>query len=128
MAFEYFHRQDTGAVLNIIPTDLYAFYFLLNLINAIIPTFTKQLENPKDEVSVNAQLLERGFVYNSAGIYTFYPWLAGYAKDRDYYQRWNEQNRRTEMFMPALVEKSIGMQQGVDVEVGLKPEAKERVS
>jgi len=38
--------------------------------------FTKTLrENPKDETSVNAQLLERaGFVYkNSAGVYSYLP-------------------------------------------------------
>ncbi len=71
--------------------------------------FTKTTkENPKDEVSVNAQLLERGgFVYkNSAGIYSFLPlgWrvvskIAGIIRD--------EINKigGEEILMPVLVEK-----------------------
>src|SRR3989344_2859565 len=71
--------------------------------------FTKTTkENPKDETSVNAQLLERGgFVHkNSAGIYTFLPlgWrvmqkIAGIIRE--------EINKigGVEMFMPALVDK-----------------------
>ncbi len=71
--------------------------------------FTKTIrESPKDAVSVNAQLLERGgFVYkNSAGVYSFLPlgWrvlqkIAAIVKE--------EMNAigAQEMFMPALVEK-----------------------
>ncbi|MEX2053172.1 MAG: aminoacyl--tRNA ligase-related protein [Candidatus Paceibacterota bacterium] len=71
--------------------------------------FTKTTkENPKDEVSVNAQLLERaGFIYkNSAGIYSFLPlgWrvlnkIASIVRE--------EINRigGSEMLMPSLVEK-----------------------
>ena len=71
--------------------------------------FTKtSKENPKDEISINSQLLERGgFVYkNSAGIYTFLPlgWkvlgrIAGIIRE--------EINKigGQELFMPALVEK-----------------------
>src|SRR3989344_3757756 len=87
--------------------------------------FTKTTrENPKDETSVNAQLLERGgFIYkNSAGIYTFLPlgWrvmqkIAGVIRE--------EMNKigGVEMFMPALVEKKYLDATGRwDVEIGFK--------
>jgi prolyl-tRNA synthetase len=71
--------------------------------------FTKTLRQaPKDEVSINAQLLERGgFVYkNSAGIYSFLPlgWrvlqrIAGIIREEI------DAIGGQEMFMPALVEK-----------------------
>ncbi len=81
-------------------------------------------ENPKDETSINAQLLERGsFIYkNSAGIYTFLPlgWrviqkIAGIIRE--------EMNKigGQEMFMPALVEKKYLNTTGRwDVEIGFK--------
>src|SRR3989338_11317000 len=71
--------------------------------------FTKTLKNdPKDEQSVNARLLERGgFIYkNSSGVYSYLPlgWrvlqkIVGIIR--------NEMNAlgAQEMFMPALVEK-----------------------
>ncbi|MBI2062940.1 MAG: hypothetical protein HYT61_01715 [Candidatus Yanofskybacteria bacterium] len=87
--------------------------------------FTKTTrENPKDETSINAQLLERGgFIYkNSAGIYTFLPlgWrvvqkIAGIIRE--------EMNKigGVEMFMPALVEKKYLDATGRwDVEIGFK--------
>lgn len=87
--------------------------------------FTKTTrENPKDETSINAQLLERGgFIYkNSAGIYTFLPlgWrvmqkVAGIIRE--------EMNKigGVEMFMPALVEKKYLDAAGRwDVEIGFK--------
>lgn len=87
--------------------------------------FTKTTrENPKDEISVNAQLLERGgFIYkNSAGIYTFLPlgWrvmqkIAGIIRE--------EMNKigGVEMFMPALLEKKyLDATDRWDVEIGFK--------
>ena len=87
--------------------------------------FTKTTrENPKDETSVNAQLLERGgFIYkNSAGIYTFLPlgWrvmqkIAGIIRE--------EMNKigGVEMFMPALVEKKYLDATGRwDVKIGFR--------
>src|SRR3989344_4020404 len=87
--------------------------------------FTKTTrENPKDELSVNAQLLERGgFIYkNSAGIYTFLPlgWrvlqkIAGIIRE--------EMNKigGQEMFMPALIGKKYLDATGRwDVNIGFK--------
>lgn len=71
--------------------------------------FTKTTrENPKDEVSVNAQLLERGgFVYkNSAGIYSYLPlgWRVLQKIANIIREEMNAVSGQ-EMFMPALVEK-----------------------
>ncbi len=87
--------------------------------------FTKtQKENPKDEASINAQLLERaGFVYkNSAGIYTYLPlgWrviqkIAAIIRE--------EMNRigGQELFMPALIHKGVWQKTGRwDVEIAFK--------
>lgn len=87
--------------------------------------FTKTSKfNPKDETSINAQLLERGaFIYkNSAGIYTFLPlgWkvmqkIIGIIRE--------EMNRigGQEIFMPALIEKKYLEATGRwNVEVGFK--------
>lgn len=65
-------------------------------------------ENPKDEASVNAQLLERGgFVYkNSAGVYSYLP--LGFRvleKVGDIIREEMNAIGGQEMFMPALVEK-----------------------
>ena len=91
--------------------------------------FTKTTkENPKDETSVNARLLERGgFVYkNSAGIYTFLPlgWrvlqkIAGIIREE------MAKIGGQEMFMPALVEKKYWDATGRwDVEVGFEAKGK----
>jgi len=65
-------------------------------------------ENPKDETSVNAQLLERGgFVYkNSAGVYSYLPlgWRVFEKIVNIIREEMNAINGQ-EMFMPALVEK-----------------------
>ena len=92
--------------------------------------FTKTArENPKDEASVNAQLLERGgFIYkNSAGVYTFLPlgWrviekIAGIIRE--------EMNKigGVEMLMPALVEKKyLDATKRWDVGIGFEAKGKE---
>jgi len=65
-------------------------------------------ENPKDEISINAQLLERGgFVYkNSAGVYSYLPlgWKVFEKIANIIREEMNAINGQ-EMFMPALVEK-----------------------
>jgi len=65
-------------------------------------------ENPKDETSINAQLLERGgFVYkNSAGVYSYLP-LGFRVLEKIANIIREEMNaiNGQEMFMPALVEK-----------------------
>jgi len=65
-------------------------------------------ENPKDETSVNARLLERGgFVYkNSAGVYSYLPlgWRV-LEKIADIIREEMNAINGQEMFMPALVEK-----------------------
>ncbi len=71
--------------------------------------FTRTIkENPKDEVSINAQLLERGgFVYkNSAGIYSFLPlgWRI-MQKISDIIRQEMNAVGGQEIFMPALIEK-----------------------
>lgn len=71
--------------------------------------FTKTLrEAPKDEVSANAQLLERGgFIYkNSAGIYTYLPlgWRV-YQKIAAIIREEMNAIGGVEMYMPAMVEK-----------------------
>ncbi len=71
--------------------------------------FPKTLkESPKDEVSVNAQLLERaGFVYkNSTGIYTYLPlgWRVLQKIANIIREEMNKIGGQ-EMFMPAMIEK-----------------------
>ena len=65
-------------------------------------------EAPKDEISINAKLLERGgFIYkNSAGIYSYLPlgWLV-LSKIADIIRKEINAIGGQEMFMPALVEK-----------------------
>lgn len=65
-------------------------------------------ENPKDAVSINAQLLERGgFIYkNSAGVYSFLPlgWRVLQKVAAVIREEMNALGAQ-EMFMPALVEK-----------------------
>ena len=81
-------------------------------------------ENPSDETSVNAQLLERGgFIYkNSSGVYTFLP--LGWRVMQKIATIVREEMDRIggqEMFMPALVEKKYLEATGRwDVEVGFK--------
>ncbi len=65
-------------------------------------------ENPKDETSVNARLLERGgFVYkNSAGIYSYLPLgFRVFEKIANIIREEMNAINGQEMFMPALVEK-----------------------
>ncbi|MDP3953859.1 MAG: aminoacyl--tRNA ligase-related protein [bacterium] len=87
--------------------------------------FTKTTkENPAGEVSVNAQLLERGgFVYkNSAGVYTFLPlgWKVAQKITAIIREEMNAIGGQ-EMFMPALVEKKYLDATGRwDVGVGFK--------
>ena len=92
--------------------------------------FTKTTrENPKDETSVNAQLLERGgFIYkNSAGIYTFLP--LGWRVMQKIAAIIREEMAKIggiEMFMPALVEKKYWDATGRwDVEIGFEARGKE---
>jgi prolyl-tRNA synthetase len=85
-------------------------------------------ENPKDETSVNAQLLERGgFVYkNSAGIYTFLPlgWRVIQKIANIIREEMNEIGGQ-EIFMPALVEKKYWDATGRwDVEIGFEARGK----
>ena len=85
-------------------------------------------ENPKDESSVNAQLLERaGFIYkNSAGIYTFLPlgWRVIQKISGIVRQEMNAIGG-VEMFMPALIEKKYLDATGRwDVEIGFKIKSK----
>lgn len=81
-------------------------------------------ENPRDEASINAQLLERGgFVYkNSAGIYTFLPlgWRVMQKIARIIREEMNEIGGQ-ELFMPALIEKKYLEATGRwEVEIGFK--------
>ncbi|MEK7583258.1 MAG: aminoacyl--tRNA ligase-related protein [Patescibacteria group bacterium] len=81
-------------------------------------------ENPADEVSVNAQLLERGgFVYkNSAGIYTYMP-LGFRVLEKIKAIIREEMNAvgGTEMLMPALIDKKYYEAAGrADIKVGFK--------
>ncbi len=87
--------------------------------------FTRTLkENPKDEVSINAQFLERaGFIYkNSAGIYSYLP--LGWRVIQKIAQIIREEMNYTgasEMFMPALHDKHYLMATGRwDVDVVFK--------
>ncbi len=92
--------------------------------------FTKTTrENPADETSINAQLLERGgFVYkNSAGVYTFLPlgWRVMQKIATIIREEMNKIGGQ-EMFMPALVEKKYWDATGRwDVEVGFEARGKE---
>ena len=81
-------------------------------------------ENPADEVSINAQLLERGgFVYkNSAGIYTYMP--LGFRvleKIRGIIREEMNSVGGQEMSMPALIDKKYYEAAGrADIKVGFK--------
>jgi len=92
--------------------------------------FTKTVrENPKDETSVNAQLLERGgFIYkNSAGVYTFLP-LGWRVIEKIAHIIREEMNKigGVEMLMPALVEKKyLDATKRWDVEIGFEVKGKE---
>ena len=92
--------------------------------------FTKTTkENPKDEISVNAQLLERGgFIYkNSAGIYTFLPlgWRVADKIAKIIREEMNKING-VEMLMPALVEKRyLDATKRWDVGIGFEAKGKE---
>ncbi|MEK7578166.1 MAG: aminoacyl--tRNA ligase-related protein [Patescibacteria group bacterium] len=85
-------------------------------------------ENPKDETSVNAQLLERGsFVYkNSAGVYSYLP--LGFRvleKIADIIREEMNAINGQEMFMPALVEKKYLDATGRwDVPIGFEAKGK----
>src|SRR3989338_2589088 len=85
-------------------------------------------ENPSDETSVNARLLERGgFVYkNSAGIYSFLP--LGWRVMQKIAAIIREEMTKVgglEIFMPALVEKKYWDATGRwDVEVGFEARGK----
>ena len=85
-------------------------------------------ENPKDETSVNAQLLERGgFVYkNSAGVYSYLPlgWRVFEKIVNIIREEMNAINGQ-EMFMPALVEKKYLDATGRwDVPIGFEAKGK----
>ncbi len=92
--------------------------------------FTKTTrENPKDEVSINAQLLERGgFIYkNSAGIYSYLPlgWRVMQKIANIIREEMNTVDGQ-EMFMPALVEKKYwDATKRWDVEIGFEVRGKE---
>ena len=85
-------------------------------------------ENPKDETSVNARLLERGgFVYkNSAGVYSYLP--LGFRvleKIADIIREEMNAINGQEMFMPALVEKKYLDATGRwDVPIGFEAKGK----
>ena len=87
--------------------------------------FTKTTrENPADEVSVNAQLLERGgFVYkNSAGVYPYLPlgWRVVGKISNIIKEEMNAIGGQ-EMLMPALIEKKYYEAAGrADIKVGFK--------
>ncbi len=86
-------------------------------------------ENPKDETSVNAQLLERGgFIYkNSAGIYTFLP-LGWRVIEKIAHIIREEMNKigGVEMLMPALVEKKyLDATKRWDIKIGFEVKGKE---
>ena len=85
-------------------------------------------ENPKDETSINAQLLERGgFVYkNSAGVYSYLP-LGFRVLEKIANIIREEMNaiNGQEMFMPALVEKKYLDATGRwDVPIGFEAKGK----
>ncbi|MEK7615832.1 MAG: aminoacyl--tRNA ligase-related protein [Patescibacteria group bacterium] len=81
-------------------------------------------ENPADEVSVNAQLLERaGFVYkNNAGIYSYLPlgWRV-IEKIKKIIKEEMDAVGGTEVLMPALIDKKYYEAAGrADIKVGFK--------
>ena len=85
-------------------------------------------ENPKDETSINAQLLERGgFVYkNSTGVYSYLP-LGWKVLEKIANIIREEMNAigGQEMFMPALVDKKYLDATGRwDVPVGFEAKGK----
>ena len=87
--------------------------------------FTKTTrENPADEVSINAQLLERaGFIYkNNAGIYTYLPlgWRVIEKIKRIIVEEMNAIGGQ-EILMPALIDKKYYEAAGRgDIKVGFK--------
>jgi len=85
-------------------------------------------ENPKDETSVNAQLLERGgFVYkNSAGVYSYLPLgFRVFEKIANIIREEMNAINGQEMFMPALVEKKYLDATGRwDVPIGFEAKGK----
>ncbi len=89
-------------------------------------------EAPKDEISVNAKLLERGgFIYkNSAGVYSYLPlgWRV-MQKIADIIREEINAIGGQEMFMPALVEKKYLDATGRwDVEIGFEARGKKEKS
>ncbi len=92
--------------------------------------FTKTLrEDPKDETSINAKLLERGgFIYkNSAGIYTFLPlgWRV-IGKIIKIIREEMDIIGGQELFLPALVDKKYMKPTARwDVEIGFEARGKE---
>ncbi|OGD24590.1 hypothetical protein A2819_01480 [Candidatus Azambacteria bacterium RIFCSPHIGHO2_01_FULL_40_24] len=89
-------------------------------------------EAPKDEISVNAKLLERGgFIYkNSAGIYSYLPlgWRV-LSKIANIIREEINAIGGQEMFMPALVEKKYLDATGRwDVEIGFEARGKKEKS
>jgi len=85
-------------------------------------------ENPKDETSINAQLLERGgFVYkNSAGIYSYLPlgWRV-LEKIANIIREEINAIGGQEMLMPALVEKKyLDATNRWDVPIGFEAKGK----
>ncbi len=91
--------------------------------------FTKTAkEAPKDEISVNAKLLERGgFIYkNSAGVYTLLPlgWRVIQKISNIIREEMNTIGGQ-EMFMPALVEKKyLDATNRWDVDIGFEARGK----
>src|SRR5947209_3694213 len=87
---------------------------------------------PKDEVALNAQLLERtGFVYkNSAGVYSYLP--LGWKVIQNIAQIIREEMNAVggqELLMPALVEKKyLDATKRWDVEVGYEVRGKDEKS
>lgn len=85
-------------------------------------------DNPKDEVSINAQLLERGgFIYkNSAGIYSYLPlgWRV-LEKIANIIREEMNSIGGQEMFMPTLVEKKyLDLTGRWDVPIGFEAKGK----
>lgn len=95
--------------------------------------FSKTLrEAPKDEISINAKLLERGgFIFkNSAGIYSFLPlgWRV-FKKIAQIIREEMDALDAQEMFMPALVEKKYLDATGRwNVDVGFEAKGKKEKS
>lgn len=95
--------------------------------------FSKTLKDaPKDEISINAKLLERGgFIYkNSAGIYSYLPlgWRV-FLRIADIIREEMNAIGGQEMFMPALVEKKYLDATGrFNVDIGFEVKGKKEKS